>query len=533
MMPLGAEAAEPAGAAAERAFEGAQWILSSGAARAVAQVGARLAAGDGPLAATIRARQDLAGRYAKLLSDLAAGDGDDAALRREMAAVTTEIAALDDTIATSFPDYAEITNPRPVGFEAVRADLHPGEALALILPGKAGTYVWLITPEGAAWNRADLSTSAMAAAVRRLRQSLDPTAVTRSAASLDEDEGQKTGRPDFDRATAFGLYTALLAPFEGELAGTSTLYVVTEGPLTSLPLSILVTAPPEGPDDAADALRGTAWLAKRLAAAVLPSVSSLRVMRMAERREGGATPSFVGFGDPVLGVRPENGSITVASRDAGHFFTRGVGNVDAIRALAPLPGTARELNEIRRILKAPRDAVFTGTAATETAVKSADLSATRVIAFATHGLVTGDLSGLSEPALVLTPPETPTPEDDGLLTASEASALDLSADWVILSACNTAAGDGTPGASGLSGLARAFLFAGARAILVSHWPVRDDVAARMTTRTLAIQEADPETGRAAALNRAMLEIMADPRDPSLAHPSAWAPFVIVGEGGSQ
>jgi CHAT domain-containing protein len=86
----------------------------------------------------------------------------------------------------------------------------------------------------------------------------------------------------------------------------------------------------------------------------------------------------------------------------------------------------------------------------------------KIIEFATHGLMSGELKGLAEPALVLTPPPQATPDDDGLLTASKIATLKLNADWVVLSACNTAAGDGTPDAGGLSGLAKAFFYAGAR-----------------------------------------------------------------------
>ena len=142
------------------------------------------------------------------------------------------------------------------------------------------------------------------------------------------------------------------------------------------------------------------------------------------------------------------------------------------------------------------------------------------------------MSGLAEPALVLTPPDEATDVDDGLLTASEAALLNLNADWVILSACNTAAAD-EPGADGLSGLARSFFYAGARSMLVSHWPVRDDAAARLTTAAISMQDSNPDLGRAEALRRSMLVLMNDTSDPSLAHPSAWAPFVIVGEGGSE
>ena len=92
----------------------------------------------------------------------------------------------------------------------------------------------------------------------------------------------------------------------------------------------------------------------------------------------------------------------------------------------------------------------------------------RVLHFATHGALSGEISGGAEPGLILNPPQTPTERDDGYLSASEIAGLKLDADWVILSACNTAAGN-AENAEALSGLARSFLYAGARTLLVSHW----------------------------------------------------------------
>ena len=136
-------------------------------------------------------------------------------------------------------------------------------------------------------------------------------------------------------------------------------------------------------------------------------------------------------------------------------------------------------------------------------VKHAPLADYRVIYFATYGLVAGDVKGLAEPSLALTIPAQPTEEDDGLLTASEIARLKLNADWVVLSACNTIAGD-KPGAEALSGLARAFFYAGARALLVSHWAVESNAATRLTTQTFDILARNPGLGRAEALRRAML-----------------------------
>ena len=162
--------------------------------------------------------------------------------------------------------------------------------------------------------------------------------------------------------------------------------------------------------------------------------------------------------------------------------------------------------------------------------KRVKLDDSKVVAFSTHSLVSGEFKGLAEPALVLTPPDTATDHDDGLLTASEIAQLKLDADWVILSACNTASGE-TPGAQGLSGLAKAFFYAGSRALLVSHWPVETHSATALTTGMFEELRTNANIGRAEALRRSMMKLAANDNQPHYAHPAFWAPFVVVGEGG--
>ncbi len=215
-------------------------------------------------------------------------------------------------------------------------------------------------------------------------------------------------------------------------------------------------------------------------------------------------------------------------------FWRGAG-VDRARlaaALPQLPDTADELNAVANDLGVAASDIHLGADASESNVKRARLADYRIVYFATHGLVAGDVKGLAEPSLVLSIPKDPSEFDDGLLTSSEVAQLKLNADWVVLSACNTIAGD-KPGAEALSGLARSFFYAGARALLVSHWSVDSDAATRLTTATFDRMKSDPKLGRAEALRQAMLAYLADATSPKNAYPAFWAPFALIGEGATR
>lgn len=520
----------------DEGFEAAQWALLSSAGNALQQLGLRAAAGSPDLAALVRKRQDLMALANQAEAALAAaasqpgGETRMVGLRGEIDSLHAEIGEIDARLKQDFPRYAELANPAPMSIADVQALLQPDEGLLLALSGRDHVFVWAIGKTASAWTRTVYGAGVLADDVAALRAQLDPNAATRGAASLARPDGEGPRVPAFDRVRAQLLWFELVRPVEQALAGAKHVFVVADGPLAGLPFSVLVASQPQGADTDPKALRETDWLARRYAFTTLPSVDSLRVIRAFPPLRGeGPRVAFRGYGAPVLGG--ERPGVQVA--DAGGSFFRGsLADVEAVRDLAPLPQTGPELKRLAGVLGAADGDVRLGADATETAVKQADLASADVLAFATHGLLSGDLKGLAEPALVLTPPEFATPTDDGLLTASEVAELKLSADWVILSACNTAGSDGRPDAEGLSGLARAFLYAGARAILVSHWPVRDDAAARLTTGTLAaLRASDGRLRRSEALRKAMLSLMRDESDPSLAHPSAWAPFVIVGEGG--
>jgi CHAT domain-containing protein len=216
-----------------------------------------------------------------------------------------------------------------------------------------------------------------------------------------------------------------------------------------------------------------------------------------------------------------------------------------VRSWTPLPETADELCAVGARLRAPASDILLGAQATESRLKDLSekggLGAYRVVHFATHGALTGQVQGSAEPGLILSPPPRGTSDanalerDDGYLTASEIATLKLDADWVILSACNTAGGSGDADSAGneaLSGMARAFFYAGARTLLVSHWEVGSAAAVKLTTRAFAELAAHPSIGRAGALEISMRELIAT-GTPEDAHPSTWAPFMVVGEGARQ
>ncbi|QYJ07044.1 CHAT domain-containing protein [Qipengyuania flava] len=537
--------------ATSAAFEWLQRAMVNPASASIAQMAVRriAEAQGGELAGLVEERErmvavrDLA--IAALNEALAAPADDPAANARLISArqdASRRIAEIEARLRAEIPAYLALVEPTPVGLEETRQLLAPNQSLLLLMPTADGTHAFGIGLGGIAWHRSSWSETQIGTAVDRLRWDVGATTEA-TAAQLDRWENElREGEPfPFDRGTAHALYAELVAPVERVLQPEGQLFVIAGGKLASLPFSMLVTARPEGLDNDPEALRSTRWLADIYALAHLPSVQSLKLLKLAKGEAALASDrtSFAGFGDPILegqaqtrGLRGASyvGAGEVLSWRPGAGETR-LADVDSLRKLARLPGTARELENMRRTLNADENSVRIASAATESAVRSADLSDTRVVAFATHGLMPGEAKALVEPGLVFTPPAIASTADDGFLSASEVAGLRLHADWVILSACNTATGEN---GAGLSSLARSFFFAGARNLLASHWPVNDDVASFVTVRTFEILQERPQLSRAAAFQHAIretrLDSSHDTAEHSWAHPAFWAPFVLIGGG---
>ena len=533
------------------AFEAAQDMETSIAALTMAQTAARTAAGTGPLTELVRQQQDLSARGReldhRLLSALASGSQPEAdRLRIEIQQTGEALSAADGALRRQFPDYAELVQPRALSVADTRSRLSGDEALLLIVPVGDDIFSFGISKDKISWNRATGKTASAIKAVGLLRCQIDPGPCAASLSEAELTAGAPTNSPfladqlaAYDRARAYALYRDLVAPVESAFAGKAKLFVTVTGRLSGLPLGVLITEPPKAGEDGADpsVLANAAWLADRHAMIGLPSVSVLRAVKrkpVASR----AGESFIGYGAPVLGGAAA-GKSTPAGTRVFHSADSGgatLADPDVLRQLAPLPGTARELSAMAAVFKAPPSDIRTGASATETAVRSdANLAQARVVAFATHGILPREVSGIEEPGLVFTPPALASAADDGLLAASEVARLTLVADWVLLSACNTASSDGTPGADSLSSLARSFLYAGASALLASNWRVSDEATAALTVETLSSRSSNGIT-RAEALQRAMRAVRTGKRadgsaiagwNESWAHPAAWGAFTVI------
>ncbi|BDT75697.1 CHAT domain-containing tetratricopeptide repeat protein [Polynucleobacter sp. KF022] len=531
--------------AAAQAFQVADIARGSGVQRALTASAARASIKDPQLASLARQEQDLQRRIntlSELLTGLRSASPDQqlpavqAKIRSDLETFKSQRESLKKEIEKKFPDYAELVEPKPASIERTQRLLKADEVLISWYFAENVGYVWAISKQGTPkFSQLAIGRKQMAKEVSQLRKALDP-----GVSTIDE-------IPPFDVALAYKLYQQILAPVEDGFKGKKVMLVVPHAELGQLPISLLVTQataqPSKGGPIAFVGYKTVPWLTRDIAVAQVPSVTALTALRSLP--EGNPNrKNFIGFGDPYFSGAQEK---SAQKNNATQLATRGIplklrsapktaGVSSAELALLPrLPDTSLEIQEIGRAVGAQPEDIFLHKQASVKQVTSMDLSDRKVIMFSTHGLVPGELNGLTQPALAMSSPEVTGDQDDGLLTMDKVIALKLDADWVVLSACNTAAGEGS-GSEAVSGLGRAFFFAGAKALLVSNWPV-DSVASRtMMTDLFKNQQKAQGTSKAELLRQAMLNQIdqggmkeGGNMKYAYAHPLFWAPFVVVGD----
>lgn len=509
------------------------------------------------LAELVRQEQD-AGKKLRSLeaafhNALAASRGAQSAalrtLKRDIQSLVDARISIIAHIEKEFPKYAGYIRPRAPGIAQIQEQLASEEAFIAIWTLEDKTCIWAISPRGdPAFAVIDLGREALRQKVSRLRRALRPN--VRMLSEI----------PEFDIETAYEIYDRMLRPVISSWGNARNLLVVINGPLDQVPLGVLpikkVKSVPGG-TLRFEEYRHVPWLIRKTSITRLPSAAMLLTLRKLPAPDPTREP-FAGFGDPIFSLAqlqesPVTQSIlSQRSVLSGDIAIRGIrisdkgdeldnSNLSSVRIeqLCRLPDTADEIRKIAAILKAdPSRDVFLGKAATEATIKSKDLSRKKILAFATHALLPGDLDGLTQPALAFSAPEVTELDEDGLLTLGEILTLKLDADLVVLSACDTGAGDGI-GNEAVSGLGRAFFYSGARALLVTMWPVETTSAYKLTTELFRYQKEDISLSRALAHQKSMVKLMDGPglKDhatgeivASYAHPFFWAPFIVIGEG---
>lgn len=493
-------------------FEAAQLAQGGVTSQQIAQATARLSvnAKDPKVAEAIRKRQDASNALDALYRErdqlvrAHANAKDMAGMDKEVADARTALADADAALQAAAPNYGQLVQQVSPAKDVLAA-LRPGEAFAAIVVSTHGGWTFLLRDGRISVAATGANLPQTTELVQRIRASIEPTTQT---------------LPVFDTKSAHLLYTDLFGGVANELKGASDLIVVPTGPLLSLPFEVLLTG-----EASPTALAAAPWLVRQFPISHVPAAANFVALR---KIAGGsrATRPWFGFGDfrPVTLAQAEKTFPGSTCADSAKLFA----------GLPTLPYAKRELEAARALLGASPSDELLGPAFTAAAVEKADLKDYRILHFAAHALLPSDLKCQSEPAIVTSAPAGATSANGALLTASDVVGLNLDADAVILSACNSGGPGGSTAGESLSGLARAFFYAGARALLVTHWSVNDQAAAFLIAETLQNLRQHPEQGMAAALRQAQLGVLAEAGrslPAEIAHPFFWAPFALIGVSG--
>lgn len=513
--------------AADLAFSASAHLLTSSVQQAISDAAARSAIKKPGLGEIARQDQDSKAELTTLYSFISAQAGESEqqkitpevikAMRERINELESQRRQNKAQIQKEYPEYFQLLQPKSPLPKDISDQLKSNEIFISIVPMDDETYVFAVNSTGkSVMYRSQLTQNDIKQLVKNIRSTLD-------VAEL----GPKAPRFKFD--AAYRLYQSLLAPMENMLDGKDHLIVATSGSLGQIPFGVLVRKPWTTSDYAQ-----APWLIRDFGVSHVSSASAWLSLKTLSKSPSGKQP-LMAWGDPSFTITSASSSSKNSVRSILNkhaiYGDLDKAAVDQVRyaTLPPLPETREEVLSLAKLLKADiQTDVFLGEKATRESVllasENSKLIDKQVIVFATHGLLPGDLPKLEQPALAMSAMAGATTSP--LLTLEDVMGLRLNADWVILSACNTAGGDGKV-EEAMSGLARGFFYAGGRSLLVTHWSVESESAMRLTTKTLELYKSQPNISRAQALRQSMLHLM---QNQTYSHPTYWAPYALVGEG---
>lgn len=405
------------------------------------------------------------------------------------------------------PRFATLQYPQPLDVSRTQSALDPGTVLLAYSVGKDKTFLFVVQPA------ARLLRSAPAVSVLTLPigEAALRTHVTDFRSEIQKPALSNTRSPAPPITEGQRLFSLLITPASAFVSAADRVLISSDGPLHSLPFAALVQ-----PDSAELNSTRPRYLVelKPLHTVISATVyAELKRTRRAPSREGRIL--LAAFGDPDYGGRVDQAIEPLAMASPVRTIAQRASTLD------PLPASRTEVNAIAA-LYGDRAARYLGAEATEGRAKALGKDV-RHVHFATHGLIDERLP-LNSGIALTTPKNLTDSQDNGVLQAWEIiEHLQLDADLVTLSACDTALG-AERGGEGLVGLTRAFHYAGARSVLASLWSVADDSTAELMTsfyRYLSIG-----TSKDASLRAAQLDLI---RSDRVSHPFHWAAFTLSGD----
>lgn len=421
-----------------------------------------------------------------------------------------EISLIDTALTSVAPDILGEYATKIMTVDQVFSSLSESEVLWMQATFETQSFVFFLSAGNLEVRRAQIGELALKKLVENLRESVIPTV---------------SGMPDFRLDIAKQLYSIFFLPFDSSIESRKRLIGIPDQSLQEISLSILAKYQ-FGADPLLGAgIRDHVFLGLSHEISLIPS-PHLLVRQQQNPSSTFKSRTFVGVGNPILKGSPSD-NLT----DQQNIIDRetGLGRPMAINTMfEPLEETEVEINRMASLFHPGKRRLLLQKYATEKEFKSIDFREVGVIAFATHAVVSGDFDYLFEPALIMTPPDTATQQDDGFLTASEISKLDIPGSLVILGACNTAAASGRAGAPGLSGLAAAFFRAGARSVVASHWVILSQSSFLLMPSLLENSTATSEGNISLAHRDAMRQVANSKVLPGLSHPGVWGAFSVIG-----